>query len=158
MAMFRLDNQAVRPEWIDNNGHMNIAYYTLAFDLAFDQLLAEQLGMSHATMENLQLGPFALQNHYCYHAELRENDTFYTTMGVLDYNHKCMHLYGEMYRDHDDVLSATWEGLTVNVSHVSRKSEPYPPEIMEQIVRTVDLTRPSPLPDNVGKIIRIRKS
>ena len=63
-----------------------------------------------------------------------------------------------MFRDSDDVLSATWEGLTVNVSHVSRKSEPYPPEIMEQIVRAADRSGPSPLPDNVGKIIRIRKS
>ena len=156
--MFRLDNQVVRPEWIDNNGHMNIAYYTLAFDLAFDQLLEEQLGMSHATMKDLQLGPFALQNHYSYQAELRESDVFYTTMGVLDYNHKCMHLYGEMYRGSDDVLSATWEGLTVNVSHVSRKTEPYPTQIMERIIHATDQTGPSPLPDNVGKIIRIRKS
>ena len=158
MAMFRLDNQVVRPEWIDNNGHMNIAYYTLAFDLAFDQLLAEQLGMSHATMKDFQMGPFALQNHYCYHAELREDDTFYTSMGVLDYNHKCMHLYGEMFRRSDNVLSATWEGLTVNVSHVSRKTEPYPAQIMERIVSATDQSRSSPLPPNVGKIIRIRKS
>ena len=26
----------VRPEWIDYNGHMNVAYYVLAFDYATD--------------------------------------------------------------------------------------------------------------------------
>ena len=26
----------VRPEWIDSNGHMNLAYYVVVFDLATD--------------------------------------------------------------------------------------------------------------------------
>ena len=29
----------VLPEWIDYNGHMNVAYYTLAFDDALDDFL-----------------------------------------------------------------------------------------------------------------------
>ena len=28
----------VKPEWIDNNGHMNVAYYVLAFDSGVDLL------------------------------------------------------------------------------------------------------------------------
>ena len=31
----------VKPEWIDLNGHMNLAYYIVLFDQAFDLLLAE---------------------------------------------------------------------------------------------------------------------
>ena len=31
--------QRVLPEWIDYNGHMNVAYYTLAVDTAFDDFL-----------------------------------------------------------------------------------------------------------------------
>ena len=27
----------VRPEWIDSNGHMNLAYYVVVFDLATDK-------------------------------------------------------------------------------------------------------------------------
>lgn len=30
----------VRPEWIDSNGHMNLAYYVVVFDLATDKLYA----------------------------------------------------------------------------------------------------------------------
>ena len=29
----------VRPEWIDNNGHMNMGYYVVVFDLATDAWL-----------------------------------------------------------------------------------------------------------------------
>ena len=32
---FRTKNQTVLAEWIDYNGHMNVAYYTLAFDKGF---------------------------------------------------------------------------------------------------------------------------
>jgi len=33
---YKTRNQKVLPEWIDYNGHMNVAYYTLAFDKALD--------------------------------------------------------------------------------------------------------------------------
>ena len=32
---------SVIPEWIDINGHMNVAYYVLAFDKAVDDLISE---------------------------------------------------------------------------------------------------------------------
>jgi acyl-CoA thioester hydrolase len=34
----RVAEGVVKPEWIDVNGHMNVAYYVLAFDLAVDAL------------------------------------------------------------------------------------------------------------------------
>ena len=34
----------VRPEWIDPNGHMNVGYYLVAFDLASDEI-CKQLGV-----------------------------------------------------------------------------------------------------------------
>lgn len=37
----------VIPEWIDYNGHMNVAYYVLAFDHATDRLL-EEIGIGNA--------------------------------------------------------------------------------------------------------------
>ena len=43
-APFRSSTQTVEPEWIDYNGHMNVAYYTLAFDRALDELF-EALGI-----------------------------------------------------------------------------------------------------------------
>ena len=38
------DGGRVRKEWIDYNGHMNVAYYVLAFDLALD-VLYERMGI-----------------------------------------------------------------------------------------------------------------
>ena len=37
--LFQSNVQSVREEWIDYNGHMNVAYYTLAFDNSLDDFL-----------------------------------------------------------------------------------------------------------------------
>ena len=37
----------VPPEWIDANGHMNLAYYVVLFDQATD-LLYDELGVGQA--------------------------------------------------------------------------------------------------------------
>ena len=34
VVIFQSNVQNVKKEWIDYNGHMNVAYYTLAFDLS----------------------------------------------------------------------------------------------------------------------------
>ncbi len=42
-----LHRGSIRPEWIDYNGHMNVAYYVLVFDRGTDALL-DHLGMYNA--------------------------------------------------------------------------------------------------------------
>ena len=37
--------EEVLEDWIDYNGHMNVAYYTLAFDRAIDLFLENTLGI-----------------------------------------------------------------------------------------------------------------
>ena len=50
----------VRPEWVDHYGHMNLAYYLVAFDLATDALWpALNLG---ETFRARGLGTFAVES------------------------------------------------------------------------------------------------
>ena len=49
-APFERYRARVIAEWVDGNGHMNMAYYMVAFDKASDVLL-EQLGLSSAYTE-----------------------------------------------------------------------------------------------------------
>ena len=50
----------VLPEWIDWNGHMNVAYYVMAFDLATDALF-DQLNMGKAYREGTNCSTFTLE-------------------------------------------------------------------------------------------------
>ena len=56
-----LYTDTVRPEWIDYNGHMNVAYFVLAFDYATDAFL-EFLGMSAELRAERQVSTFG-QGH-----------------------------------------------------------------------------------------------
>ncbi|HUF55664.1 MAG TPA: thioesterase family protein, partial [Thermohalobaculum sp.] len=57
-APVRTAERAVPPEWIDYNGHMNVAYYTMAFDNALDEVYAA-LGIGENLVRSHRMGPMA---------------------------------------------------------------------------------------------------
>ena len=67
---YKTRNQKVLSEWIDYNGHMNVAYYTLAFDKALDFFFEDVLGIGPSFVEKNKEGPFALKASYNYFSEL----------------------------------------------------------------------------------------
>ena len=87
-----LPSKKVLDEWIDYNGHMNVVFYTLAFDNSLDFFLEEILGIgkTHAIKE--KQGPFVLQAHYHYLNEMSLNEEFNVRLLVVDCDQKRMHL------------------------------------------------------------------
>ena len=63
----------VLPEWIDSNGHLNLAYYVLIFDLATDKLYAT-LGIGDAYREATGNSCFTAETHTVYEREVRLGD------------------------------------------------------------------------------------
>ena len=57
-----IHQENVRSEWIDYNGHMNVAYYVLAFDLATDGLL-DYLDIGESYIRETNNSYFILENH-----------------------------------------------------------------------------------------------
>ena len=55
----------VLPEWIDYNGHMNVAYYVLAFDHATDELF-DYIGMDESYRAEQNCSMFTLELHVNY--------------------------------------------------------------------------------------------
>ena len=58
----------VRSEWIDDNGHLNLAYYLVLFDWATDALWAA-IGLGDG-LRAAGHGTFAAESHILYRAEL----------------------------------------------------------------------------------------
>ena len=155
--MIRLSTQVVQPEWIDYNGHMNVAYYTMAFDLAMDDMLTDYLGIDADFIKHQKVGPFALQSNYTYQAELHLGEEFYGSGRVLDYNQKSIHLFATLHRKRDDALSATWEGISLNVDHTTRRSADFSDAIQAKIESLYNQTKSDPIPDQVGQPLGIRR-
>ncbi|MEM8742259.1 MAG: thioesterase family protein [Pseudomonadota bacterium] len=120
-----LGEQEVEPGWIDYNGHMNVAYYLVAFDRGLDELF-EALGIGESFVAEARMGPFALQTHLHFLSELALGARFVTRFRLLDVDAKRVHLFCEMLASEDGRLCATLEQVTMNVDLTTRRSAPYP--------------------------------
>src|ERR1700739_3534192 len=99
-APFDCYHGEVRPEWIDHNGHMNLAYYTVLFDYATD-LMFDELDPGLAYRRRTDLGTFVTETHNRYERELLVGDKVRVTIQILLANDKRLHLAHEMYRLHN---------------------------------------------------------
>ena len=152
-----LPEQEVLNEWLDYNGHMNVAYYTLAFDKSLDIFLEDLLGIgeSHAYKNNQ--GPFVVQAHYHYLNEMRLNEKFHVRLFVVDCDKNKMHLCMEIYSLFQEKVIAVVEQVLINVNLKLRKSEPYPPWAFETLIKLKNTHKNASLPSAFGKSIGLKK-
>ena len=115
----------VLPQWIDYNGHMNVAYYTMAFDQAMDALCDEHLGLGESFTQKTRLGPYALQIQTHFLAEMHEGERFTGAFHLLDCDEKRMHTCLSM-RAEDGREAAFFEAVFLNVDLNTRRAAPYP--------------------------------
>ena len=156
-APIRTRARKVSPEWIDYNGHMNVAYYTMAFDQAIDEVLEERLGVGVTFVREARMGPMALQTQIHYMGELVEGTEFACDFQLLDADLKRIHFIATMINLRTGETAATYESLTMNVDLEARRSAPYPDWARERIERLRGLHAALPRPRQVGNPIGIRR-
>ncbi len=119
-------SRRVPKDWIDFNGHMNVGYYSFAFDAAIDGFLGGEIGVGPGYAARLKMGPYTLQSHLHYLGELLEGASFHIEVQVLDQDAKRVHVFMRMIADADGSVAATAEQVLMNVDLVTRRSVPYP--------------------------------
>jgi len=83
----------VLPDWIDFNGHMNMAYYNVLFDQAVDQLYPA-LGFG-PDYQKTGCTTYMAEFHVCYLRELHAGDEVTATFQLIDFDAKRFHSYQE---------------------------------------------------------------
>ncbi len=148
--------ETVRPEWIDYNGHMNVAYYVLAFDHATDRLLdLLDLGADYVAREEKSV--FQAECHVSYLREVKAGDPLRFTVQLLDYDAKRIHFFASMYHRDDGFLSATAEWLGIHVDLEARRSAEFPGTALERLARLKADHAGLPRPPQVGRAMGIRR-
>jgi acyl-CoA thioester hydrolase len=142
----------VRPEWIDNNGHMNMGYYVVVFDLATDEWLA-WVGLDAAHRETQQVTTFCLEAHVTYHREVREGDPLRFTTRLLGHDAKRIHYIHEMYHAGHGYLAATNELMSLHVSRETRRATPMARSVLERLARIQAVHDTLPRPPHIGRRI-----
>ena len=144
----------VEPSWLDYNQHMNVAYYSLAFDQASEELVME-FGMGLAYVESTQNSWMVLEAHLTYQNEARLDERLRIESRVIDFNLKLAHIYQEMYRD--EVLLATAEQMMLHVSLETRRAKPFPADILQRLTALQARHAASPTPAAIGRRIGIKR-
>lgn len=122
---FEAYQAVVKPEWIDLNGHLNLAYYGVMFDEALDRICVEwDLDWAYTKRENA--GMFAVETHTLYRQELAEGERVTVRTWVIGVDAKRLHVAHELYRLPDRALSACWEAMMLHVDLGTRKVTPWP--------------------------------
>ena len=154
---FRTKNQTVLGEWIDYNGHMNVAYYTLAFDKALDFFFEDVLNIGPSFVEKNKEGPFALKASYNYFSELLESESFFVDISILDFDAKRVHVFGEMRKEKSLELSAVFETVLMNMDLRARKVKQYPDRVLELFNLFKSSLAKDKIPVEIGKKITLKK-
>jgi acyl-CoA thioester hydrolase len=156
-APIRTRTRKVPPEWIDYNGHMNVAYYTMAFDNALDEILEERLGVGESLAREGRYGPMALQTQIHYLGELVEGTEFACDFQIIDADPKRIHFFITMINLDTGETAATYESLTMNVDLAARRSAPYPDWAQDRIELLRALHATLPRPPLAGNPLGIRR-
>ena len=156
-APFRTKNQTVLAEWIDYNGHMNVAYYTLAFDKALDFFFEDVLDIGPSFVEKNKEGPFALKASYNYFSELLEAECFFVDISILDFDTKRVHVFGEMRKDTSLELSAVFETVLMNMDLSARKVKQYPDRVIKLFKLYKSSLDKDKIPLEIGNKITLKK-
>jgi acyl-CoA thioester hydrolase len=140
----------ILPEWADRNGHMNVAYYVLAFDQATDALY-DALGSGWDAVEREGRSLFTLAMNVDYLREVFAGDCVRIETRILDHDAKRIHYFHEMIHAGDGWLAATNELVALHVDMASRRSTPFPDHVAARLaaLRAAPATRP--LPPQVGR-------
>jgi acyl-CoA thioester hydrolase len=152
----RVAEGVVKPEWIDANGHMNVAYYVLAFDHGVDALW-ESFGITTEYIEHSYGSTFAVESHITYQQELLEGDPYIVTAQILAYDDKRIHQFQRLYHAEKNFLAATGEWMNLHVDLEKRRVSPWPESILEKLA---EYSRQQPdvsYPKEAGKQMSVRK-
>ncbi len=154
---YRTKSQTVLSDWIDYNGHMNVAYYTLAFDKALDFFFEDVLNIGPSFVEKNKEGPFALKASYNYFSELLEGENFFVDISIIDFDLKRVHVFGEMRKDKTFELSAVFETVLMNMDLSQRKVKQYPVRVLELFKFFKLSLDQGKIPAEIGKKITLKK-
>jgi acyl-CoA thioester hydrolase len=145
---------AIEDQWIDYNGHFNMAYYNVLFDKDSDVALA-LVGLGPEYVRTTGNSYFTLEAHISYLRELGVRDRVWIATHILDFDAKRLHYVQSMHRANEDWIACVTENIVMHVDLATKKSSPFPADVLEKITVAHAAHKKLPIPLQVGHKIGI---
>ncbi len=146
----------VKPEWIDYNGHFNMAYYNVLFDTAAEEMFAS-LGLGPDYVKTASCSYFTLEAHLTYLRELHAGDIVVIENLILDCDAKRVHYVQRMLHKSEGWLSCVSEVMVAHVDLNAKKTAPFSSDIYNRIELLMRQHCNLPRPQQIGHKIGIQR-
>ena len=151
-APFLSSVMQIEPQWIDYNGHLNMAYYNVMFDRAIDELWL-RLGIGPGYMRERQGSTFTAECHVRYLREIHLGDPVQVSILLLAADEKRLHTFEELRHASEGWLSATSENMTIHIDMTARKTAPFPSDVRARIQALANAHSTVTRPEGIGRCV-----
>jgi acyl-CoA thioester hydrolase len=135
MAGTTIYRSAIRPEWIDYNGHLRDAYYVVVLSEAIDALM-ERIGIDEAYRRRTGHTLFSLEMHAHWLREVKGEETLEIDVVVLGADPKRLHIGCDVRVRGRAEPAATAEFMLLHVHQGEHPgAAPFPAEVQAAIER-----------------------
>ena len=116
-----LSSQKILSDWIDYNGHMNVAYYLLIFDKFGADNLNNIFNMGEHSAKTSGMSTMMVETNITYNQELKLDDEVDINLLYFDHDKKRLQYKFEMIHKNKKYLASTFEALALYVDLNNRK-------------------------------------
>ena len=116
-----LSSQKILSDWIDYNGHMNVAYYLLIFDKFGADNLNNIFNMGEYSAKTSGMSTMMVETNITYNQELKLDDEVDINLLYFDHDKKRLQYKFEMIHKNKKYLASTFEALALYVDLNNRK-------------------------------------
>ena len=133
-----LNSKKIIKDWTDYNGHMNVAYYVLIFDLFGAEILMNRFHMGEESANTSKKSTMVVESHITYNEEVKEGDEVDVNLLYFDHDKKRLQYKLEMIHKEKKYVASTIETLSLYVDLSLRKVAEFEEEkvkIMDQYIK-----------------------
>jgi acyl-CoA thioester hydrolase len=145
---------AIENQWIDYNGHFNMAYYGVLFDRAADQMFAE-LGLGPDYVKSTNNSFFTLETHCSYLREVQATDIVTISSQIIDHDHKRVHYVQQMRLPDETQIACILEVMVSHVDLTTHKTSNFPDDVKARIDAMAAEHKALSIPAQIGRKIGI---
>ena len=133
-----LNSKKIIKEWTDYNGHMNVAYYVLIFDLFGAEILMDKFKMGEESAKKTKKSTMVVESHITYNQEVKEGDEVDVNLLYFDHDKKRLQYKLEMIHKEKRFLASSIEILSLYVDLNQRKVSEFENEKTQLMKEFID--------------------
>jgi acyl-CoA thioester hydrolase len=136
----------IEPQWIDYNGHLRDAYYTLVFSQAIDALM-DEVGLDPGYRARTGCTLYTLETHVHYLDEVKSTDEISVSTRALGVDSKRIHVALALHCARLTEPAALGDCMLLHVQQAPvARSAVFPPGIQQRLEQWFAADAQSPLP------------